>query len=93
MPRAMFEIGTELTVYPNPARDVLMITLNNIVINQKVELTLMQADGKIQQASSLTPTMLGQQVRMDVSRAAAGYYILQVKQPGKTLNKQVLVIR
>jgi hypothetical protein len=92
-PRAMVEVSTEMVVYPNPARDVLMITLNNIVINQKAELTLMQADGKVQQASSLTPTMLGQQVRMDVSRMAAGYYILSVKQKDMHLSKKVVIIR
>jgi hypothetical protein len=40
--------------------------------NEKLELTLMQADGKVQTAQSLVPTVKGQQVRMDVSRAAAG---------------------
>jgi len=80
-------------LYPNPARDVLMITLNNFVPNKKVELTLLQADGKVQQANSLTPTMMGQQVRMDISRAAEGYYILMAKQQGMTISQKVMVVR
>ena len=92
-PRAAVEIATELTVYPNPARDVLMITLNNFVPNKKVELTLLQADGKVQQTNSLTPTIMGQQVRMDISRAAEGYYILMARQQGMTISKKVLVVR
>jgi hypothetical protein len=80
-------------LWPNPARDVLMVTIDEFVPNKKMELTLMQADGKVQVAQSLMPAMKGQQVRMDVSRMAAGYYILLVKQEAMTLNKQVLIIR
>ena len=83
----------EVKLWPNPARDVLMVTLNEFVPNQKMELTLMQADGKIQQLQSLVPTIRGQQVRMDVSRAAAGYYILSVKQSGVMINRQVVILR
>lgn len=84
---------TDIRVYPNPARDVLMVTLNEFVPNQKVELTLMQADGKVQQSQSLVPTSIGQQVRMDVSRAASGYYILGVRQSGKVINRQVVILK
>jgi len=82
-----------IQLWPNPARDVLMVTLDEFVPNQKMELMLMQADGKVQTAQSLIPTMQGQLVRMDVSRMAAGYYILVVKQAGKIINRQVVILR
>jgi len=82
-----------VNLWPNPARDVLMVTLNEFIPNQKLELTLMQADGKLQTAQSLVPTEKGQQVRMDVSRMSAGYYILLVKQSGIMINRQVVILR
>jgi len=87
------ETKLAVSLWPNPARDVLMVTLDEFVPNQKMELTLMQADGKVQTAHSLTPTIKGQQVRLDVSRSAAGYYILLVKQSGIMINRQVIIIR
>ena len=87
--------GEELKVslWPNPARDVLTITLDEFMPNQKMELTLMQADGKVQTAQALTPTVKGQQVRMDVSRMAAGLYLLQVKQGLISETKRVIIVR
>jgi PKD-like domain/Putative metal-binding motif/Secretion system C-terminal sorting domain len=85
--------GLKVQLWPNPARDVLMVTLDEFVPNQKVELTLMQADGKIQTAQSLTPNIKGQQVRMDVSRAAVGYYFLVAKQQGFVVSNRVVIIR
>ena len=83
----------EVRLWPNPARDVLMVTLDAFVPNQKMELVLMQADGKLQTAQSLVPNMKGQQVRMDVSRMAAGYYLLVARQQGMVVSKQVFIMR
>ena len=83
----------KVSLWPNPARDVLMITLDEFVPNQKMELTLVQADGKIQAAQSLTPTIKGQQVRMDVSRSAGGYYLLVARQNGLIMSNRVVIIR
>jgi len=83
----------KVSLWPNPARDVLMVTLDEFVPNQKMELTLVQADGKIQAAQSLTPTIKGQQVRMDVSRSAGGYYLLVARQNGLIMSNRVVIIR
>jgi len=78
---------------PNPADKVLNVTLEEFEPNHILELSLLKADGKVQQAQSLMPTLKGQQVKMDVSRAAAGYYILKVQQQGIILTRQVVILR
>jgi hypothetical protein len=70
-----------------------MVTLQEFIPNQKLELTLLQADGKVQTAQSLIPTMKGQQVQMEVSRMAAGYYLLLAKQQGMVVSKRVVILR
>ncbi len=89
------ETGEKLRfqVSPNPAGEILMVTLDEFLPNRKMEILLMQADGKVQQAQSLTPTLKGQQVSMNVSRAAVGNYILMVKQAGLAINRQVVIMR
>jgi uncharacterized repeat protein (TIGR01451 family) len=86
-------LALQVNIWPNPARDVLMVTLDEFEPNKKMELTLLQADGKVQTAQSLIPAIKGQQVRMDVSRMAAGYYFLLAKQQGMVVSKRVVIIR
>jgi hypothetical protein len=83
----------EIAIWPNPASTTLMVTLQEFVPNQKMELTLMQADGKVQTAQSLIPTRKVQQVQMNVSRMAAGYYLLLAKQQGMAVSKRVVILR
>lgn len=82
-----------ISIFPNPASDVVMVTLNGFETGKKLELMLVQADGKPLLSQGITPTMQGQQVRMDVRRLAAGYYLLQVKQGFVMQTKRVLIIR
>jgi hypothetical protein len=53
----------------------------------------MQADGKVQTAQSMMPTMRGQQMRLDVSSTAAGLYLLQARQGTLTETKRVIILR
>jgi hypothetical protein len=80
------------SIWPNPARDVLMVTPDEVVPNQKIELTLMQADRKLHQAQNLLPAYKGQQVRIDVRNSSDGMYLLQVKQNGLSVTKHCIVI-
>ncbi len=94
-PLAKAESATQqldLRLWPNPARDMLTVTLDAFVPNQKMELTLMQADGKVQQAQSLMPTVRGQQVRMNLTKYPAGLYLLQVRQGFVTETKRVIIL-
>jgi hypothetical protein len=69
-----------------------MVTPDEFVPNQKIELTMMQADRKLHQAQNLVPAFKGQQVRMDVRNSADGMYLLQVKQNGLSVPKHCIVI-
>jgi hypothetical protein len=87
------ENNLSITLWPNPARNVLMVTLDAFTPNQKLELSLMQADGKPMIAQSITPVIAAQQVRMDVSRLSSGYYLLQVKQGMLQQTKKVMIVK
>jgi hypothetical protein len=82
-----------VTLWPNPARDVLMVRLDDFEPGKKLEMVLMQADGRAVSAQSLVPAVKGQQVRMDVRALGAGYYLLQVKQGALSQAKRVVIVR
>jgi len=92
-PKAMVENLTEMTVFPNPATDVLMVTLNGFEPAKKLELQLVQADGKVVLGQSITPLMQRQQVRLDVKKLYAGFYIIQVRQGVLQQTKKVMIAR
>ena len=83
----------EVSLWPNPARDVLMVSLDAFEPNKKLEMVLMQVDGKPLSVQSVIPAIKGQQVRFDVRAMAAGYYLLQVKQGGLSKSKRVIIAR
>jgi hypothetical protein len=82
-----------VTLWPNPARDVMMVRLDEFEPGKKLEMVLMQADGRAVSAQSLVPAVKGQQVRMDVRALGAGYYLLQVKQGVLQQTKKVVICR
>ena len=45
----------EVNIWPNPARDMLMVSLNNFDTGKKLEMVLMQVDGRAVAAQSLIP--------------------------------------
>ncbi len=81
----------EINVFPNPATTQVMVSLDEFKPNQKVEISLMQADGRVQQSQSLIPSVKGQQVKLDVSRNASGLYFINIKQGTQTQTKRVMV--
>jgi Putative metal-binding motif/Secretion system C-terminal sorting domain len=92
-PKAMVETSTEMVVFPNPATDVLMVTLNGFEAGKKLELQLVQADGKVVLGQSLTPFMQRQQVRLDVRKLNAGFYLIQVRQGVLQQTRKVMIAR
>ena len=83
----------EVSLWPNPARDVLMVSLDAFETGKKLDMVLIQADGKPVASQSLIPAVKGQQVRFDVRAMSAGYYLLRVKQDVNQQTKKLLVLR
>ena len=83
----------EVTLWPNPARDVLMVRLDAFETGKKLEMVLMQADGRTLASQSFNPAVKGQQVRFDLRAMSAGYYLLQVKQGMLSEVKRVIISR
>lgn len=69
--------ATTVLFYPNPATNMLSITLDNV---DYVTLATYSTDGKL--IETLTPTT--NLVKLDVSRYAQGVYILRVNKSGAT---------
>jgi hypothetical protein len=82
-----------VNIWPNPARDVVVVSLDDFESGIKLEMVLMQADGRAVAAQSLVPDVKGQQVRFNVRAVSAGYYLLQVKQGARSMTKRVIVTR
>jgi len=93
LPKAMVETSPEMAVFPNPATDVLMVTVYGFEAGKKLELQLVQADGKVVLGQSLTPFMQSQQVRLDVRKLNAGFYLVQVRQGVLQQTKKVMIAR
>jgi Secretion system C-terminal sorting domain/Putative metal-binding motif len=92
-PKAMVETSWEILVFPNPARDEVMVTLKGFEAGKKLELQLIQADGKVVLGQSLTTFMQRQQVRIDVKKLNAGFYLLQVRQGVLQQTKKVMIVK
>jgi len=92
-PKAMVENSPEMVVFPNPATTELTVTLNGFEAGKKLELQLVQADGKVVLGQSLTPFMQRQQVRLDVRKLNAGFYLVQVRQGVLQQTKKVMIAR
>jgi len=92
-PKAMVKTSAEITVFPNPARDEITVTLNGFEVGKKLELHMVQADGKVVSGQSITPLTHSQQVRINVSKLSSGYYLLQIRQGVMQQTKKVMIVR
>lgn len=83
----------EVTLWPNPARNVLIVSLNAFEAAKKLVMVLMQADGRAVVAQNLLPAVKEQQVRFDMRAMGVKYYLFQLKQGSLTVKKQVIMLR
>jgi hypothetical protein len=80
-----------ITVYPNPARTVINITLTGAMINQAATITLLSAEGKIVSQSSIAKT--GQTETINVSMLANGTYFIKVMTATEVIVRTIQVNR
>lgn len=92
-PKAMVETADNIQVYPNPAKDEIMVTLAGFEAGKKLEIVLVQVDGRVVVSQSLIAAVKGQQVRLDVGAMNTGYYLLQVKQGALQQTKKVMIVK
>lgn len=83
----------EVSIWSNPARNVLMVSLNAFEAAKKLVMVLMQADGRAVVAQNLLPAVKEQQVRFDMRAVGVKYYLFQLKQGSLTVKKQVIMLR
>jgi hypothetical protein len=80
-----------ITVYPNPAKDVVNITVLGSMINQAATITLLSVDGKIITQSKFA--RIGQTETIDVSKLSNGTYIIRVITEQEVINRTIEIIR
>jgi hypothetical protein len=82
-----------ISLWPNPARSELMVSLNGITPNQKLEMVMLTADGRAVHSQSIMPLSHDQQVWLDVKGLATGYYLLRISQQKLMQTKKVMIVR
>ncbi len=80
-----------VTVYPNPAIDMVNITLTGSMINKAATLSLLSMDGKLLSQQRITNT--GQTETINVSTLANGSYIVRLVTNDEVINKIIQVLR
>jgi Secretion system C-terminal sorting domain/SdrD B-like domain len=79
-----------VNVYPNPANNVVNITLTCSMINKAVSISVITIDGKL--LSSQKIAKANQTVIIDVSRFANGKYFLRIVTENDVFNKAIEVL-
>jgi dienelactone hydrolase len=77
------ELSLGIKIQPNPADDVVEISLNN---TESYEVSILSIDGKV----VMTDTFIGTS-KINVSSWNRGMYLIQISQSGRTSSKKLLV--
>ena len=80
-----------VTVYPNPAKDVINIRFPAAMITQPATISFLSVDGKL--LSQKRISTLSQTETMDVSRYPEGQYLLRINNNNKVIEKKIKVTR
>ncbi len=83
------EGGTEVNIYPNPARDV--ININTSQIRGEYSILLMDASGR--ELKTLSPDNQSAIQEMDLSGFSSGVYIVSVRTGSEVLNKRITLLK
>jgi endonuclease/exonuclease/phosphatase family metal-dependent hydrolase len=86
------DLARYLTVYPNPAQDVITITLRNNPVLQKAHIQLVNTVGKEAQKPQISTTADGIQARFEVRNLPAGVYIIELSEGSRKFFRRVIVL-
>jgi len=78
-----------ITIHPNPAKDLININFNETSILQAVTITVMAADGKVVAKKQLP--MANRIESIDASQLSKGYYFVRIETASQTAIKTVQV--
>ena len=91
MQKVNFIKNTKLTVYPNPTKDIIKISLSVSMRNEPANICLFSIDGRL--LSKKRITALGQTETIDLSRYPEGKYILKIDADNELKSKKVEVVK
>ncbi len=78
-------------VYPNPAVDVINITLTEAMINKSATVSILSMEGKL--INQLQIARIAQTETIDISKLVNGSYIVRLVTENEVINKTIQVIR
>jgi SdrD B-like domain/Secretion system C-terminal sorting domain len=80
-----------VSVYPNPAKVEVNLTLTAGMINKAATISILSIDGKLLAIKQLVAA--SQTETVDLSKFASGKYIIRIVTPAEVINKTIEVIR
>ncbi len=89
--KVIFGRTNMITVYPNPAKNFVSISFNEITLNKPASISILSIDGKLisqQKIASIIPIEI-----LDVSKLTNGNYLLKVVTDNNTINTKLLINR
>ncbi len=89
--RVNFGKGGVVSIYPNPAKDIINVTLTGNMINKPAALTITGMDGRMVYQQKLVAA--SQTETVNISQLAAGKYVVRIITAQEVINKAIEVIR
>ncbi len=89
--KASLNKSAAVSVYPNPAKDVVNITLTASIINKAASISVVTIDGKLLLSKKIAKA--NQTEIINVSGFANGKYFLRIVTENEVINKTIEVIR
>ena len=91
-PLILSEETIQMTVYPNPAREYLIVGLSGFD-GVDLCLSLISLDGKIIYRDKITLTRGSFDYRMDIYKIPPGLYVLQLQNENQNEVRKVIIIK
>jgi photosystem II stability/assembly factor-like uncharacterized protein len=81
---------TLVKVYPVPAKDVVAITLDDVLVNRPIAINIINSNGKVVETRS---SFAARTIQLNVTTLAPGFYVVQIKSGTEVINKAITIVR
>jgi len=85
-------IPLDVQVYPNPAKDWVKVSVNNLNINN-INIQLMDVSGRLVNSVNISGDGFGEHKMIDVSSISPGMYVLQITDINNNRAKNIRIIK